>query len=734
VSEWIAWLDGEGDASPDALGGKGSRLAAMTRAGFPVPVGFCVTTRVDPVALPEEAIREAYRRLGADVVAVRSSATTEDLAAASFAGQQDTYLNVRGEEAALDAVRRCRHSLWNERAVAYRQALAPDAEEPRMAVVVQMMVPVDVAGVAFSVDPLTGAKRVVIECTTGSGPLRPDQAGRLTEAVTALEHLFGGPQDVEWGFWNDRLYLFQSRPVTACATGFFTEHLAGDDNLWTSGFLNERFPQPVSPLGWTLIKELLELLAFRDPLRFVGYRPPEDLPLTKLYGGHPYVNVHVFQVLYKPFPRRLLPEDAGRYFPEGNTQLRKQASYPCCLLDPRLAAALLRNFFLDPANWSPFHNHGVWQKFTLDHEAEMERLSAGSDSVEDLWQRMEQAQALNARLLAIHRWSLTHADVFYSLLRRMLAAWLGGLRANDLAARLVAGLPNKSVELNTALAGVETESDWRAFSEAYGHRSFSLDIYRPTFAETPDEIRRLARASGHAELRAQEREAATLEVRRELGGGLRGRLFDLVLRSARRYMILREEQRFYWQKTLALQRSLALRLGRLLSLGDSIFFATFDELRRVVGGAALPVEEITRRKAEFTRLERTWVSNYPAFLRGNQPLLEEHEAADVLRGQPVSPGVARGRARVLVTPGDLDSIRRGEVLVTRGADPGWTVIFGRISGLVMETGGQLSHAAVVAREYGLPAVAGASGVTQILKDGQRVEVDGTSGLVRVLKE
>jgi len=137
-------------------------------------------------------------------------------------------------------------------------------------------------------------------------------------------------------------------------------------------------------------------------------------------------------------------------------------------------------------------------------------------------------------------------------------------------------------------------------------------------------------------------------VRRQLGKGPRIWLLEQLLRFARRYMILREEQRFYWQKTLAFQRSLALRLGRLLSLGDSIFFATFDELRLAVGGAPLPVEEITRRKAEFSRLERTWVSHYPPFLRGNQPLPKGTN----WRGSARTAGesrVARGPARVLLT-------------------------------------------------------------------------------------
>jgi phosphohistidine swiveling domain-containing protein len=735
VDELIVWLDAAEEPGPALLGGKASRLATMTRAGFPVPPGFCVTTRADQQAAPllEEAIRKACRRLGAEAVAVRSSATTEDLTAASFAGQQDTFLDVRGEEAVLDAVRRCRASLWSDRAVAYRQARAPEAAEPQMAVVVQSLIPADVAGVAFSLDPLTGAKKTVVESCAGQGQLSPDQTTRLTEAVAALEDLFGGPQDVEWGFCSDRLWLFQSRPITAAATGFFTENLPDDDHLWTSGFLNERFPRPVSPLGWTLIKELLEPLAFLDPLRFMGYRKPPGLPVTKLHGGHPYVNVHLFQVLYKPFPAPLLPEDARRYFPGGDTDLRHKAAYPCRLIDPRFVASLLWHFLRDPANWSPFHNYRVWEKFTVQHELAMARLRMELDSLAAAWSSMEQAQALNARLLAIHRWSLTHADLFYSLLRRMLAAWLGRERANDLAPRLVAGLPNRSVELNLALHAVRTEADWRAFVEVYGHRSFSLDVCRPTFAEMPDEVRRSAGRIEHAEPRSTAGEVATSEARRQLSGALKRYLFDFVLRYARRYMILREDQRFYWQKTLAVQRRLALWMGQQLGQKEDIFFATFDELRSAAAGGPLPEREMARRRAEFQRLERAGAAGYPSFLQGNQALVEPHEAGDVLRGQPVSPGIARGPARVVTSPDQLYGLRPGDILVTRGADPAWTVVFGRMAGLVMECGGQLSHGAVVAREYGLPAVAGVRGATQVLKNGQSILVDGTAGVLHVLQ-
>ncbi|MCC7174392.1 MAG: hypothetical protein IT159_04275 [Bryobacterales bacterium] len=742
MNQWIVWLEDAGEAGAALLGGKGARLAAMARAGLRVPSGFCLTTLASGPLTPEleEALRAAYRRLGSGPVAVRSSATSEDLETASFAGQGDTFLDVRGEEELLQAIRRCRESLWTERVAAYRGERAPSHSEPRMGVVVQSMIPTDLAGVAFSMDPVTGERTVVIEYTAGSGAgvvsgsleperytedrpglLGSERAAEIIRTVRTLEDLFGGPQDVEWGYAGGSLWLFQSRPVTAAATGFFTEALPGDNRLWTSGFLNERFPLPVSPLGWTLIRELLEPLAFLEPLRFIGYCWPAGEPLTKLRGGRPFVNLRVFQILYKPFPECLLPEDAGRYFPREDNRLRRDAPYPRSLFDLRLLPALAWNFLRDPANWSPFHNYRVWERFTARHDREMEALQVGADNPQELWACMERAQTLNARLLAIHRWSLTHAELFYSLLRRMLAAWFGDA---SLAARLVAGLPSKSLESNRALSEARTEADWAEFFKTYGHRSFSLDILHPTFDETREEIRQLAGGDS-------QRQPAQSGTDLPSCHPLKAFLIRLVLRFTRRYMLLREDQRFYWQKTLALQRRLALALGKHFRAEETIFFATMDELRAAAGGAPLPRAAMEQRRREFARLG----GDYPSFLRGREPMREGRAPDDaILRGRPVSPGVAAGPVRVLASPEDLIRLRPGDILVASSADPAWTVVFGRVQGMVLETGGQLSHAAVVAREYGLPAVTGIPGASRVLRDGERIEVDGTSGTVRVIKE
>jgi len=646
--------------------------------------------------------------------------------------------------------------------------------------------------------------------------LTPQEAQQVARTALALEQHLGCPQDMEWAFAEGQLYVLQSRPITTQARSYFTDVLPGDNHTWTSGFLNERFPLPVSPLGWSVMRELLEELAFRDPLRYLGLRHVEELRITKLYRGHPYVNLFVFQTLYKVFPGSLLPEDAYRYFPDGKTELRHQAPYPRSLFDPRFLLSMIRHFLREPRVWSPWHNHLAWADFVLRHEAgsqelgsEWRALCKGEAPMQRIWAAIEKAQRLNHELLALHRWSLTHADLTYTLLRRLVGAAVKADDAAELCTRLVTGLPNKSLEVDRALHHLAQTTDPVVFAEAFdaflarcGHRSFHLDIYYPTFADEPAQVLELVKhlreaaetvtaegtheQSGTAEVvttqsgqglpgtteavttrSAQDQPGTTKvvttgsgqmeEARRRVhelcGSVLPGRLqrwlFEHVLYLAQQYMPLREDQRYFWQKTLALMRRLFLLLGQnmaeadLLKRREDVFFLTKSEIEayvrgQVSGGGYAALADT--RQQQFTRLRQEFDvapgrPEYPPFLQGNRLLqIAEHDRQSQWTGQAVSPGLARGRVAVLFSPAEFDRVKVGDILVTRSVDPGWTPIFALLGALVIEHGGQLSHGAVVAREYGLPAVAGIPGITQLLHDGDVVIVDGLHGVVAKIEE
>lgn len=567
-----------------------------------------------------------------------------------------------------------------------------------------------------------------------------------------------------------------------------------DKTLWTAGFFNERFPAPVSPLGWTLLGPLIEEIALRDPLRYLGYPDAETLPLTRLWRGHPYANALAFHIFYKVFPDFLLPEDAYRYFPDGNTSLGKRAPYPCWIDAPRVVFSLLRAFLSDPFNVSPLNNYRHWARYTREHDRRVAALCARLDALacaepREIFAALREAERAHRDLLRIHRWSLMHADLTFGTLKRLVRAWVDRERASEIVARLIVDVPNKTSEVDAALrdlasrvrespqdrdaleyattfeefthhASCITLETFHTFLSLHGHRSFSLDITVPTFADDPSQVIRLLQATplDHRPRTANEhgsqRSAACPEQGRRVGGlpFWQRWVLNRVVSLARHYIRMREDQRYYWQKSLAVSRHLYLLLAdRLVTDGvimdhNAVFYTTHRELVEYFDGRLAKdalTQSIAARQAEWREyqcaFEQSPTASYPPFLRGDVPL--ERVGAGLVpahfaqwRGRAVSPGTARGVARVARTANDLTCVQRGEILIAPSTDPAWTPVFARLAGLVLERGGVLSHGAVVAREYRVPAVAGIANIMEEIRDGEMVEVDGNAGVVaRVMR-
>lgn len=813
------------ELAPDEVGGKAARLAVLCRAGLPVPAGFAIpvawyerwlapvqaTSAAAPEAVREaianlpvpadlaEAVQAALARLGAqpsDRWAVRSSAVGEDDTESSFAGQGESYLDVPAADIPARVVA-CWRSGWSRRALAYRERLGGDGA---MGVLVQRMVSPSVAGIAFSRDPLNGEDVVVVEAVAGlgdelaqgrgtphrylvrgervdspeGGPLSRAALARVVQLAREAETLLGWPVDIEWAIADGEVWLLQARPLTGeWATDFYTTP-DEDDALWTAGFVNERFPTLVSPLGWSVIQKPFENLALREPLSFLGHPEAWRGRVTKLYQGHPYIAVEAVASIYKLLPDFLLPEDVARYFPDGQVAMRKQARYPRSWADLRFWRAALGTLWREAANLSPLHNPGRWRRCRAEYTAklvEVERALPGATDAAACLVLLDVVEKANARLLAVHRWSLTHADLWYTLLRRLGRLTLGPDWAGAVAAlvrgaeevtvvldrklrRLASELPPVP-ETRAALASAVTVEDLaarlpagpessrfiaglRRFLDTYGHRSFSLDIAQPSFAADPRQVFSLLLA--FEEEVAAEPEEAAVHVSR----GWRLLLAPFVA-VARRYLALREEQRFYWQRGLALMRALYLRLGKHLAeagrldCAEDVFYLTAEEVEALAGGRG-PANSrrlAAWRRREFAALVAGQLVNpvraYPPFLRGKTPLAAAQVGeSTLLRGTPVSAGLACGVVHVVRDPAELGTVRQGEVLVAASVDPGWTPVFGKLAALVTECGGQLSHPAVVAREYGLPAVLGVPGASFHLRTGDRVLVDGAAGTVTLL--
>ncbi len=784
----IADLDAIDPNQPERWGGKAVGLARMIRAGLPVPRGFAISVeaweefvlynhlRGDARSMrrgtlagrlhPSFAgqLRQQAATLGERLV-VRSSAVEEDGRQRSFAGQHLTRINVRPGDALEDAVRDCWASLYGEAALAYRRG------RPRgMGLVVQELVEARVSGVLFTVDPLSGSwSRMVVEAVEGqgealvSGRAAPDryvlerprrrwltrlsppreveadlgqqerklvpgndgdlrwaeieiegrklsssQLLQLAGVGLRVERLAGCPQDLEWSITHTgELRLLQARPITAAGEPV----RGGEEVLWTRRFVGERWTGLASPLGWSIASELLHwFIAYPETSRqHLGGAPP-----TRLLRGVPYFNVSVFRHLAFKLPGRPPPDFMMEFLPpeERDSWTRRFAHPPDfqvyrSILETTLGEQRWRRF-----RWNPLTNPRAWESF----ERKLVLPRPGGMAA------LTRCVELKRQYIKIHITSLLFANIAWQLLRPQLPP--------DLVEDLLLSGENPTVRTNIALwkwgRGLMSEED---FIEGFGHRCSlsSWEIFTTRWDEEPPRMlaEQLAQGSAPSELAREQAWRAA-----EAMDKLRNRHPSLLpgLRLTRRYLELREEQRWTFDKIMHRMKACALALD-LLPQPEDARWLEFSELRNLAAGrrdlkSAL---ELARRR------EQQWATYAlqpppPVFLLGDRGV-EVRTDGRSLRGLGISPGRATGTVRVLHRPDEAHRLKPGEILVAVGTDPGWTPLFLCAGGVVLELGSMLSHGAVLAREYRLPAVVNVPNATRILKEGQRVTVDGRRGVV-----
>jgi phosphohistidine swiveling domain-containing protein len=796
-------------------GGKGANLGELVSAGFPVPSGFVVTTdayalaasgldtrdpasaraRVREAAVPETvaaAVRDAYRALGGGPVAVRSSATAEDLPEASFAGQQDTVLGVVGADALLDALRQCWASLWNERAVAYRATHDVDPHSLGLAVVVQRMVDARAAGVLFTADPLTGRRqRASIEAVSGlgdrlvSGAVNPehyvvdtpsgaipDRGGRLLDddrlrelarLGARIESHFGRPQDIEWALDDLRLWIVQSRDIT---TLYPLPPGLPDPNAELRVLLSANVAQgvfqPFTPMGL----QTFRLLGSGFATHFAR-RPPADIEqgisATKESGMRLWLD---FTPLLTNRATRDLPARALSVM-----EARSEVIMHRILDDPRLRPSGRSRLGATLAAMRAVFRTGV--PFIVARtlaRPDATRVSILADLDAIVGTDVGPTTTSLERIAAFERLLV---DVPARFGPRLIAMAGSGFISYNLAGRLL-GKRVTQPELRTVLRSLPfnptTEMDlglWEiarttqgdpaaeeralvAFLERYGHRAVAeIDLGLPRWSEDPTHLRnaiagyrRLAdgAVAPDAQFARGAREAdAMIETLVARTHGPRRFLVRALLRRVRALSGLREMPKFQIMRIFARGRRILAPVGEELAAAgriaraDDLWFLRMSEVRRGLAGEDLR-GLVAERRAEYAREMRR--RHVPRVLLSDGTDAEAAFAAPRaggLRGTPASPGVASGTARVLRSP-EGAQLEPGEVLVAPATDPGWTPLFLTASALVMEMGGMMSHGAVVAREYGIPAVVGLAGATERIATGQRVSVDGSAGTVTIEPE
>jgi pyruvate,water dikinase len=850
------------------VGGKGAHLGELSRIeGVRVPDGFCVTTaafqrilidapsihdsldrlsRLRPedregignlsaeirrsliaLVIPDDvttAITRALAHLGErSTYAVRSSATAEDLPTASFAGQQDTFLNVSGSAAILEHLRRCWASLFTARAVTYRMRNGIDDRKVHMAVVVQRMVFPHASGILFTADPVTGNRKVVsLDASFGlgealvSGLVNPDvykvrddqivgrtvatkqlaisasptggtqeqaieperqktpaltdeQVVRVAKLGRRIEAHFGRPQDIEWCLADDDFQIVQSRPITT----LFPIPVAGDrqNHVYVSVGHQQMMTDAMKPLGisvrqLTAVRPMPEAggRMFVDVARELA-SPASRAALLGLLGkSDPLIGDALKTILARGdfiYPI----EDAT---PDAAPARGAAAGIPSAPIetDPAIVAELIGCAETSIATLKRDirgKSGAPLLDFILADLQELKRVLFHPRSHQAIMAGMEATWWLNDHL---DEWlgEKNAADALTQSVPNNITSQMG-LELLDVADAIrphpdvVAFLEHVEDEnfvnqLPSFAGGREARDAIAAWLDKYGMRGVGeIDITRPRWSERPTtlvpmllgNIRNFEPGDSERRFEHGRQEAATkeqelIERLRALPDGERKadetkRMIDRV----RTFIGYREYPKYgivsrYWiYKQALLEEADRLVQAGVVREKEDIFYLTFQELHDVVRTKHVDDALIGRRRDAFNSYQAL---TPPRVLTSDGEVIpgayrRDDLPAGALIGLPVSSGLIEGRARVISNIAEAD-LEAGDVLVTAYTDPSWTPLFVAIKGLVTEVGGLMTHGAVIAREYGLPAVVGVEHATQLIRDGQQIRVNGTEGYVEIL--
>ena len=853
------------------VGGKGANLGELSRLeGIRVPDGFCVSTEafkrvmgaapaigdlldrlallkaedreairelaaairgvIEGIAIPEdvqEAITRFLARLGEqEAYAVRSSATAEDLPAASFAGQQDTYLNVIGKPAILKHISRCWASLFTERAVAYRLQHGFDHRKVHMAVVVQKMLLPQAAGILFTADPVTANRKVAsIEAGFGLGealvsglvnadgykvrdgqviekaiatkqlatwaledggtqeralePERQDrqvltdaQIVRLARLGRQIEGHFGQPQDIEWCLVEDEFHIVQSRPITTLYP--IPEAGDQDNHVYVSVGHQQMMTDPMKPLGLSLF----QLTAARpmyaaggrlfvDPTKELASPASRDVLLDVLGRSDPLIKDALTTLIERGDFIESSPGDPKAPGPGQGKPSMSPAGFQAQIEDdPAIVADLIAR-----------------SQASIEALKRDIRTKSGTDLLDFI---LEDVQLLKQSLTEPRSFAAIMASMNAATwINEQMMAWLGEKNAADTLSQSVPN--NVTSEMGLELldvadvirphpevvaylqhakddgflegllpldGGPEARDAIRAYLDKYGMRcAGEIDVTRTRWREAPttlvplilSNVKNFEPGAGSRKFEQGRQEAAKKEqellerLKQMPDGEQKAGETQRMISRLRNFSGYREYpkygivNRYFLYKQALLEEAGRLVRANVLHEREDIYYLTFQELREVVRTHKLDDQIVSKRKAEH---ERHWKLTPPRVLTSDGEIVagaykRADLPADALVGLPVSAGVVEGRARVLSDMADAE-LEAEDILVTAFTDPSWTPLFVSIKGLVTEVGGLMTHGAVIAREYGLPAVVGVENATRLIKDGQRIRVHGTEGYVEIL--
>ncbi len=835
------------------VGGKALNLGKLTQAGFNVPPGFCVTTdafnfsvkglsdqnpeniidlTLDPNLI--ELIKIARGILNSTQVAVRSSATAEDLQDASFAGQQDTFLNVTDNEL-IACIKRCWASLWSERAINYRETKGIKDDGLSMAVVVQEMCAADVSGVLFTESPydenvsivesnwglgesvvsgsitpdsfqisrktgeilkkdIAAKKEMITDAGTkrisedrrNIQSLTDDQLMKLYQVGLQVENLYEQPMDIEWALADDKIVLLQARPITVKTQTISIsdeeiqkliqaeistlERIAdGKNTVWSHHNIAEVLPAPL-PMTWEIIKDFMSGQGgLGKAYRSLGFHPSKHVDkngILDIICGRIYINLNrEAELFFDGFP-------LVHNFEELKQNPRK-ALYAQAKTDIKHST---------PSFWMRLPQHII--RMT---KAELQLNKCRSDydqilreqEIPDFHEMVRLEQPVSYTELSdkelVHKfreWTQKTLDTFApkALVATLLAAFslqrlenvlkkcMNEDEAKGLASRLISGESgNLTVETNDKLWQVaNNEMSLNDFLTDYGHRAVGeFELAEPRWREDTTYLEQIIQSYAqqnvkhadtsetniqhlkrqHFKRQREQRETAQIELDTLLETHKKlKKQIGIELDYTRRYMPFRETAKFYLMLGYEQIRRTLVELDNRYKLEGDIFYLLPDELEGLIEGERYNDLIIERRELRKKLIQ---IPMPDVIFSDALNCIGQHEQIDGLEtftGLGVSAGEAKGIARVLVSPSDIKPTDKDYILVCPSTDPAWTPLFLKAAGLVMERGGMLSHGAVVAREYGVPAVVNIADATRSIVDGQILHVNGNQGTVSIISE
>jgi pyruvate,water dikinase len=845
------------------VGGKGANLGELSRIeGIRVPEGFCVTTeayksiveqtpklnalldqltllKIEDVegvrviskkirnaieATPigrniDEAVADHLAKLGEkDPYAVRSSATAEDLPTASFAGQQDTYLNIIGKDAILKHISKCWASLFTDRAVIYRMQNGFDHRKVYLSVVIQKMIFPQVTGIMFTADPVTSNRKIVsIDASFGLGealvaglvnadiykvrngqiidkkistkklaiyglrdggtkeqeiePERQNKQALTDEEILRLERMgrkveehFGHPQDIEWCLVDETFHIVQSRPITT----LFPIPEANDpqNHVYVSVGHQQMMTDPMKPLGLSFF-----LLTTPATMRSAAGRLFVDV--TPMISS-PVRRKGVMDALGKSDP---LIKDALLTLVERDDFIQPLPNEELTLSKAESALHSQMQIENDPQIVSDLIERSQRSISELKQNIQAK---SGSELFDFIVQDIQERKNLlfDPRNLGVIVASMNAS--FW--INEKMKEWLGEINVADTLAQSV---PN-NITSEMGLALLDVADVIRGFPEVidylqnvkgdnflnelvkfeggqpsrdaiynyldkYGMRCVGeIDITRTRWSEKPITLVPLIlsniknfepgaskRKFEQGRQEALKKEEELLDRLKQLPDGEQKaketrEKIDLIRNFSgyREYPKYGLVNRYFVYKQALLKEAEQLVQANVIHEKEDVYYLTFEELREVVRTSKLDYQIISERKDEYKSFEKL---TPPRVITSEGEIIvgeykRENLPAGAIVGLAVSSGVVEGRARVILNMEDAE-LEEGDILVTAFTDPSWTPLFVSIKGLVTEVGGLMTHGAVIAREYGLPAVVGVENATKLIKDGQRIRVNGTEGYV-----